>query len=46
MMDSLKKKYNSKQENFLNKLLDLQNQIKRESTTKELCNSFFYFNFL
>ena len=37
MVETLKKKYISKQENSLNKLLDLQNQIKKESITKELC---------
>jgi len=40
-MEALKQKYNSKQGNSLSKLLDLQSQIKAESSSKELCNFLF-----
>ena len=42
MMDSLKKKYSSKIESSLSKLLDLRNQIKSFSSSKELCKFIIY----
>ena len=36
-MDAIKKKYSFKQENSLYKLLELQTQLKKESSTKSLC---------
>ena len=41
-MDSLKKKYSSKIESSLSKLLDLRNQIKSFSSSKELCKFIIY----
>lgn len=40
MMEALKQIKNSMIVNPLNKLLDLQNLIKEESSTKELCKLF------
>ena len=37
MKEALKKKFSIRQENSLDKLLDLQNQIKKEAATKKLC---------
>ena len=37
MKEALKKRLNIGQDNSLNKLLDLQDQIKKEATTKKLC---------
>ena len=39
-MDTIKKIYNSKQENSFNKLLELQSEIKSELSTKNLCKPF------
>ncbi len=36
-MEVLKKKYITKQENSLTKLLDIQTLLKKESSTKLLC---------
>ena len=39
-MESIKKIYNSKQENSFNKLLELRSEIKNELSTKNLCKLF------
>ena len=36
-MESIKKIYNSKQENSFNKLLELQSELKTELSTINLC---------
>ena len=43
MMESLKKKYSSKQENSFSKLLELRTQIKSFSSSKELCKIIFFY---
>ena len=40
-METVKKIYSSKQETTFNKLLELQSELKNESTTKNLCKLLF-----
>jgi hypothetical protein len=39
-METIKKIYNSKQENSFNKILELRTELLNEYTTKKLCKLF------